>query len=473
MPREFGLETYRNPDTRSPTPLLLFKQVTTTTVGIRLGGIAYWETARTPALLRRDFCAAFGYSPAMRDRRVVIVGGGAAGFFAAIACAEACPKIPITLLEKGSHFLSKVRISGGGRCNVTHACFDPEELSRSYPRGGKALLGPFHRFQPRDTMAWFESRGVRLKVEADRRVFPVSDSSQTIIDCLLERAKSAGVELLVNQGVCHVQHRDKRFILELLSQEGVACDRLMLATGGCRSLSAGALAASLGHTIKAPVPSLFTFEIPAPWLRELAGISIDPVDASVPEARLCERGSVLLTHAGLSGPVILRLSAWGAQSLHARNYTFPLRLNWLPEMTSEQLISTFQSRRSAQPSRLVINTPVAPLAARLWERLVTLSSIPRDTRWATFSRASQHRLIAQLTSTELQVTGKSLNRDEFVTCGGVHLNEVNFKTLESRICPGLFFGGELLDIDGLTGGFNFQAAWTTGWIAGQSMANFE
>jgi predicted Rossmann fold flavoprotein len=230
------------------------------------------------------------------------------------------------------------------------------------------------------------------------------------------------------------------------------------------------LAVSLGHSLEAPVPSLFTFHIAMPWLRELAGISVEMVEASVAETRLRERGALLITHWGLSGPAILRLSAWGARALHEKNYRFALRVNWLPHLSDEKLVKEFQARRNSQPARLVVNSPVAPLPARLWEQLVLASGAVRDARWAALSRSAQHKLIQQLLRTEFQVTGKSLNKDEFVTCGGVRLVEVDFKTMESRVCPGLFLAGEVLDIDGITGGFNFQAAWTTGWIAGRALA---
>jgi predicted Rossmann fold flavoprotein len=407
----------------------------------------------------------------MSERRVAVAGGGAAGFFAAIVCAEAAPDATIVLLEKSSQFLSKVRISGGGRCNVTHACFDPRELSARYPRGGSALLGPFNIFQASDTVAWFEARGVKLKIEADGRMFPASNSSQTIIDCLLDAAKAAGVQLIAKRGLDRATRTGAGSLeLTLTNGETLTCDRLMLATGGCRSLAAGQLAMSLGHTLEAPVPSLFTFQIAAPWLRELAGISVESVEASVPGLRLRERGPVLITHQGLSGPVILRLSAWGARALHRVEYRFPLRIHWLPDLDEGAAAREFDTRRSAQPARLVVNMPIGSLPARLWERLVVATGILRETRWAELSRSGQHRLIQQLNGTEVEVVGKSLNKEEFVTCGGVRLNEVNFRTMESKVCPGLFFGGELLDIDGLTGGFNFQAAWTTGWIAGQSMS---
>jgi predicted flavoprotein YhiN len=451
----------------------------------------------------------------MSSRRVIVVGGGAAGFFAAITCAEAAPDAEVTVLERGPQFLSKVRISGGGRCNVTHACFDARELTTRFPRGERALLAPFKIFPASDTVAWFESRGVKLKTERDGRMFPVSDASQTIIDCLLHAAKAAKVKLWLNRGVERAikgaaggfeltlsksgTHRNSPLPAYGERDSGIpeeqraanirpgplpfgkgegdesggvqlTCDGLLFATGGCRAAAAGQLAVSLGHTLEPPVPSLFTFHVETPWLRELAGISVEPVEASVPGARLRERGALLVTHWGLSGPVILRLSAWGARVLHGLNYRFPLHLNWLPRLAVEAISAELHLRRQTQPARFIVNTPISPLPARLWEQLVLAVGIARDTRWAALSRAAQHGLIQQLIRTEFQVTGKSLNKDEFVTCGGVRLSEVNFKTMESRICPGLYFAGELLDIDGITGGFNFQAAWTTGWIAGKAMA---
>jgi predicted Rossmann fold flavoprotein len=407
----------------------------------------------------------------MNSGRIVIVGGGAAGFFAAIACAEAGCASEIVILEKSSQFLSKVKISGGGRCNVTHACFNERELTTSFPRGERALIAPFKQFNAADTARWFTERGVMLKTEDDGRMFPVSDSSQTIIDCLLGLARSRGVKLMANCGVESVKRNDDGgFELTLSNGETLACDKLLIATGGCRTPALGQLAVSLGHTLETPVPSLFTFHIATPWLRALAGISVESVEASVAETKLRERGAMLITHWGLSGPTILRLSAWGARALHEMNYNFTLHLNWLPNSTNETLAKIIQHRRESQPAKLVVNSPIAPLPARLWEQLVLASGVARETRWSVLSKAAQHKLIQQLLRTEFQVTGKSLNKDEFVTCGGVRLGEVNFKTMESRVCPGLFFAGEVLDIDGITGGFNFQAAWTTGWIAGRVMA---
>jgi predicted flavoprotein YhiN len=424
----------------------------------------------------------------MSSRRIVIVGGGAAGFFAALACADTQSGAEILILEKTSQFLSKVKISGGGRCNVTHACFDGREFAARFPRGERALIAPFKRFQARDTVAWFAARGVKLKTEDDGRMFPVTDSSQTIMDCLLSAAHQAGVKLKTNCGVeSATKTPDGRFGMILSNREkgrdaalrrpdsparcpDLVCDKLLLATGGCRTPALGQLAVSLGHTLEPPVPSLFTFHVTTPWLRELAGISVASVEASVPGAGLGERGALLVTHWGLSGPVILRLSAWGARKLHGTNYSFSLHVNWLPHLDAEKIAAELEARRHSQPARQIVNAPIPPLPARLWEQLVLASGVTRATRWSALSRSAQHRLVQQLRRTEFSVSGKSLNKDEFVTCGGVRLSEVNFKTMESRICPGLFFAGELLDLDGITGGFNFQAAWTTGWIAGRAMA---
>jgi predicted Rossmann fold flavoprotein len=407
----------------------------------------------------------------VNGRRIIIVGGGAAGFFAALSCAESGYDGEILILEKTSQFLSKVKISGGGRCNVTHALFNDREFTTRYPRGERALIAPFKQFQASDTVAWVEKNGVKLKTEADGRMFPTSNTSQTIIDCLLGAVRRKGIKLQTNQSVDQVTKKPEgSFELKLSTGENLDCDKLLLATGGCRTPALGSLATSLGHTLEPPVPSLFTFHIATPWLPELAGVSLDSVEVSIPDTKLRERGALLVTHWGLSGPAILRLSAWGARELHDKNYRFPLHVNWLPHLSTEQIGRELQKRRDLQPAKLIVNFPIAPITARLWEALVVAAGVPRETRWSNLSRATQHQLAQQLSRMEFPVTGKSLNKDEFVTCGGVRLNEVNFKTMESKLCPGLHFAGELLDIDGITGGFNFQAAWTTGWIAGKSMA---
>jgi predicted Rossmann fold flavoprotein len=401
--------------------------------------------------------------------KIVVVGGGAAGFFGAIAAAESAPHARVVILEKGPRTLSKVRISGGGRCNVTHSCFEARELSRRYPRGGRALIGPFSRFGPADTVAWFESRGVRLKTEADGRMFPTTDSSQTIIDCLTTAAEKSGVRILNNTGLTMIQRREGGgFLLDLSNGERIDCDRLLWAGGGCRP--EGHPAVLLGHSLMSPVPSLFTFHIDTPWLSELPGISVASAQVSVPGTHLKECGPLLVTHTGLSGPAVLRLSAWGARELYDLHYEFPLRINWLPETNRDSLIEALQACRETSGGQTILRTRWNPLPARLWESLVLQSGIARDTKWARLSRTEALKLASLLTSTELPVRGKSTNKEEFVTCGGIPLPEVDFKTMGSRIVPGLHFAGEALDIDGITGGFNFQAAWTTGWIAGHAMA---
>lgn len=403
---------------------------------------------------------------------VSIIGGGASGFFAAITCAERLhPSASITVFERGPQFLQKVKISGGGRCNVTHACFDPKALTTRYPRGSRELISAFHRFQAQDTVNWFAGRGVQLKTEPDGRMFPTTDQSETIVQCLMQAAKSAGVELRANSEIQSIQRKAAGgFSIHLSKGETVSADCVLLATGGCRSESGGSLAAGLGHTLAPPVPSLFTFHIKDSRLDGLSGLAVESAQVCVPGSKLRETGPVLITHWGLSGPAILRLSAWGARELHALDYRFTLRINWLGGAPIEAALSRLQRQRELAGSRHVANAAPAQIPSRLWERLVRAAEVPATMKWAQIDRVRLQALARQLTGSDFQVTGKSLNKDEFVTCGGVKLNEVNFKTMESRICPGLYFAGELLDIDGITGGFNFQAAWTTSWIAGNAMA---
>lgn len=402
--------------------------------------------------------------------KLAIVGGGAAGFFAAIAAAEANSSHDVVILEKTSQFLGKVRVSGGGRCNVTHSCFEPRDFTARYPRGERALIAPFHHFGVTETVAWFQQRGVRLKTEIDGRMFPVTDSSGTVIDCLLHEAKMAGVKLRPRSGVKAVTRTASGFELQLDSDERVVCDRLLLATGGTRNTSGAALVHSLGHTLTSPVPSLFSFQASADWMSALAGVSLNDAEVSVEGTKLRERGALLITHRGVSGPVILRLSAWGARELHARDYRFDIRIRFLPDMNAAGIAAEFQAQRDAHPNRLVLNSPIANLPARLWETLARRSGVTDEMRWTNCTRAASQALASALIATPLEIAGQSLNKDEFVTCGGVALKEVNFKTMESRLVPYLYFAGEILDIDGITGGFNFQSAWTTGWIAGNAMA---
>ncbi|MDR0353326.1 MAG: NAD(P)/FAD-dependent oxidoreductase [Opitutaceae bacterium] len=443
----------------------------------------------------------------MPKQRVVIAGGGAAGFFSAITCAEnARGASEVLLLEASSRPLAKVKVSGGGRCNVTHACFEPRELVKHYPRGARELIGAFHRWQPRDTIGWFGARGVELKTEPDGRLFPVTDDSQTIIDCLEYAASEAGVGVRLRCGLAAARAKGAGagenavgvsrnavsaggnaadasgnatdaggnaaggFVLTLSGGETLDCDRLLLATGGGRSASGPAIAAALGHRLEPPVPSLFTFNTGDPRLHGLAGLSVPAATVCVRGTKLRATGPVLVTHWGLSGPAILRLSAWGARELHARDYRFALRLNWLGASSREQAREALASARAANPRRQVANGNPFALPQRLWERLVAASGIAPGAVWTATSNNALAALAGQLTEGDYAVAGKGANRDEFVTCGGVRLAEVDFKTMQSRVCPGLYFAGELLDIDGVTGGFNFQAAWTTGRLAGLALA---
>lgn len=412
----------------------------------------------------------------MNAPRVAVVGGGAAGFFAAITCAEANPAARVTLYETTAHPLAKVRISGGGRCNVTHACFDPRELVKKYPRGGRELRGALHRWSPTETIAWFAERGVELKTESDGRMFPVTDDSATIVECLLKAAEDAGVVVETQLGVRKVEQMTgasssaPALWLTLTDDTELRCESLLIATGGNRSSAGLTIAADLGHAIEPPVPSLFTFHIDDKRLIGLSGIAVSDVTVSVPGTKLKEGGPLLITHWGLSGPAILKLSAWGARELAARNYEFKLWVNFVPTHTRETLLAAFAKMRVERARKQLGSWNPLGLPARFWERILTTVGIDLATQWAGVSKVSLGALVEALLAAEFTVVGKSMNKEEFVTCGGVRLREVDFKTMQSKLCAGLYFAGEVLDIDGVTGGFNFQAAWTTGRLAGLAMA---
>lgn len=408
----------------------------------------------------------------MGDTRAIVVGGGAAGFFTAIACAETLGgRGSVTIYEATAHPLAKVRVSGGGRCNTTHACFEPRELVKRYPRGGRELLGAFHRFQPRDTIAWFAERGVELKTEEDGRMFPVTDDSATIVECLMRAAEQAGVKVVTSMGVRTAEALNDGFWLTLTSGEELRCEKLVIATGGNKASAGLTIAQKLGHTIEPPVPSLFTFHIDDRRLEGLSGVAVENAGVAVGGTKLKESGPLLITHWGMSGPAILKLSAWGARELAGMNYEFPLLVNWANGYTRETLGKELSEVRNRNPKKHVATWSPLAMPQRLWERLVTASGIAAATPWAQVGNAALAKLAADVTASEFRVVGKSLFKEEFVTCGGVRLNEVDFRTMESRVCAGLHFAGEVLDIDGVTGGFNFQAAWTTGWIAGRAAAS--
>jgi predicted Rossmann fold flavoprotein len=407
----------------------------------------------------------------MHETELLVIGGGAAGYFGAVSAAEARPGVRVLLLERGPQPLAKVRISGGGRCNVTHSCFEPRALSNRYPRGARPLLAAFARFQPADTIRWFEGRGVTLKTEADGRMFPTTDQSETIIECLQSAARAGGVDVRLRTGVDALRPRaGGGWEAPLSTGETVHAKQVLVATGGCKPGGPMTWLAALGHEVVPPVPSLFTFHIEEAWVRALAGLAVPQAEVSIPGTPLKESGPVLFTHWGLSGPGILRLSAWGARDLAHADYRFPLRVRWCPALNAEQIQSVLQSTRAAQQGKTVVNTPLFGLPSRLWESLVEGSGITPEVRWNQLPRSGVLALIETLLRTELPVSGKSMNKDEFVTCGGVNLKEVDFRTMQSKLHQGLFFAGEVLDLDGITGGFNFQAAWTTGWIAGRAIA---
>lgn len=394
---------------------------------------------------------------------IIVAGGGAAGFFAAIEAASHSAQVII--LEKGSEVLSKVRISGGGRCNVTNIVSDPLTLASYYPRGGRELVGAFTRFGTSETRQWFTDRGVELKTESDGRVFPSSDSSQTIIDCLQQEAKRLGVITRLRTGITEILIRDNGFIIQTNTGPYEA-SKVIVATGGGASYD---WIAKTGHTIIPPVPSLFTFKIPDSPLAGLEGVVVDDATVSVPGTRLSETGPLLITHQGLSGPAVLRLSAFGARLFSERKYEVEISLRMVPQESDHKTGEHLKQWREQNLSKKVINAGLPFLPRRLWERLCSLSGITPEQRWADASKVILNRLAGQLFDFRLRIRGRAANREEFVTCGGVSLKEIDMRTMESRLVPKLFFAGEVLDIDGVTGGFNFQAAWTTGWIAGANV----
>ena len=408
--------------------------------------------------------------------KVVVIGGGAAGFFGAIAIKEnASMPVGVTVLEAARTPLAKVRISGGGRCNVTHHCFDPAQLVQYYPRGGKALRGAFTRFQPQNTVAWFNSRGVKLKTEVDGRMFPVTDDSGTIINCLMKAAEKSGVRLQTGVVVKNITKRERQqgegFQVELKNGEMLQCDRVLIATGsnplGYR------WAKNLGHKIETPVPSLFTFNIKDIRFQNLAGISVDNVRIRLlgtGKEKLTQTGALLITHWGVSGPAVLKLSAWGARVLYDNSYRLPLEINWLPQYNQETLKQVLEKVKIDNQRKQIYGYCPLKLPKRLWQSLVNFVGISQQKTWIELSKKELNKLVQELIQGQYKITGKGIFKEEFVTCGGVKLKEINFKTMESKLCPGVYFAGEILDIDGVTGGFNFQSAWTTGYLAGNAIS---
>ena len=402
----------------------------------------------------------------MIQKDVIIIGGGAAGFFAAINIAEKNPDLKVAILERGKEGLTKVKVSGGGRCNVTHAEFIPSELIQNYPRGQKELRGPFHQFMTGDTIEWFEKRGVSLKIEEDGRMFPVSNSSQTIIDCFLSEAEQHGVEVLYNHSVKAIENQGGIFQIET-SQGQFLSKKVLIATGSNPKI--WQLLENLGHTVAAPVPSLFTFNIEDERLKNIPGVVAQDVEVNVLNSNLCSEGPLLITHWGLSAPSILKLSAFGALEFAKRDYKFQIEINFIKQSFEDSFI-TLKVIKQDLAKKTVFKSTQFDLPKRLWHKLVLASSIKEETRWADLNKEQLESLSGQLTQAIFNVNGKSTFKEEFVTAGGVNLKEVNFKTFESKYIKNLYFAGEVLNIDAVTGGFNFQNAWTGAYIAAQNIS---
>ncbi|WP_020529527.1 NAD(P)/FAD-dependent oxidoreductase [Flexithrix dorotheae] len=404
--------------------------------------------------------------------KVLVIGGGAAGFFAAINCATKYPNYQVDLFEKSSKLLSKVKVSGGGRCNLTHSCFEISRLVKNYPRGAKQLKKAFNSFMTSDTIEWFESRGVKTKTEPDGRMFPVTDNSQTIINCLVGQARQHNVNILTNCAVSQIvpDSREKKgFKVSTHEKNDIFYDKIIIATGGSPKLSGFNWLKDLGHEIVEPVPSLFTFNMPKNPITKLMGLSVNKSRVKIMGTKLNQEGPLLITHWGMSGPAVLKLSAWGARLLQEKQYQFSVQVSWVPEYNDEQLQDVLTDLKSQSPKKQMGNTNLLKLPARLWEFLLEKAQIPTQKICGELSKKDINRLINLLTNDVYEVNGKTTFKEEFVTCGGVSLGDVDFNTMESRKCPGIFFAGEVLNIDGVTGGFNFQAAWTTGYIAGTSI----
>ena len=406
----------------------------------------------------------------MSKKQIIVIGGGAAGFFGAISAAENNPEAKVILLEKNRTVLNKVRISGGGRCNVTHACFENKQLSKFYPRGGAFLRPLFNMFNVQNTVQWFENQGVELKKEADGRMFPITDNSETIAQCLEDRVKKIGVTVRTSFGVSKINIENNKITgLELQSGEILPANSVLVTTGGNPNITGYQWIANTGHSIVPPVPSLFTFNVPSSHFHDLAGVSVQKASVKVAGKKLIQDGALLITHWGFSAPAVLKLSAWGARELADLFYDFTAIINWIPDVSENKIKQTFEEIKATNPKKIIQSNQQFELPSRLWKRFCELSEIDESLRWVDLTVRHTNKLIENLINSSQKVQGKTTFKEEFVTCGGVDLSEINQETLESKIIKGLFFAGEVLDIDAVTGGYNFQAAWTTGFVAGKNM----
>ena len=398
--------------------------------------------------------------------KVAIVGGGAAGFFAAFSVKEHHPESQVTIFEKSDKLLSKVKISGGGRCNVTHACFQVSQLSKFYPRGAKQLKKAFSIFQPKDTVAWFRARGIDLKIESDGRMFPVSDDSQTIIDCFLHEAQIKKIQI-VKQSRVNELHPEKSGFTLVFNESKEHFDKVIIASGGSPKARGFEWLKNIGHAIINPIPSLFTFNMPEEPVKHLMGLVVENATARIQGTKLQYTGPILITHWGMSGPAILKLSAWGARLLYDHNYKFNVQMNWLSVKSENEVHDMINAEMDRIRKKKIANANPFGLPNRMWLFLLEKVQINSDSPWMELSKKNRNKLVNVLLNDVYAVSGKTTFKEEFVTCGGLSLSDIDMKTMQSIVCKDLYFAGEVLDIDGITGGFNFQAAWTTGYIAGK------
>ncbi|MEP6712922.1 MAG: NAD(P)/FAD-dependent oxidoreductase [Ferruginibacter sp.] len=408
----------------------------------------------------------------MQQKKLIVIGGGAAGFFCAVTAARVHPHLQVVLVEKTSKLLSKVKVSGGGRCNVTHACYSIAEMIKKYPRGDVFLKKAFHHFFTTHTIAWFKERGVNLKTEADGRMFPETNNSQTIVDCLLKESAKYKVKILMNTAVEELSINHNRFKIQLNNNRIIDADYVCIACGGYPKSIQYEWLTKIGHTIQAPVPSLFTFNIPQNSITALMGITVPDATVKIAGTKLQQSGPLLITHWGMSGPAVLKLSAWAARDLADRKYAFTSIVNWLPAFNENTLKEKIQQTRFHIAAQKIYNRNPFALPARLWEYFLQQCSIHEEMRWADLPAREQNKLVKILCSQEFEIKGKTTFKEEFVTAGGINLNEIDVNTMQSKLIPDLFFAGEIINVDGVTGGFNFQNAWTTGWIAANGLGKF-
>lgn len=407
-------------------------------------------------------------NPLHKSYDLIVIGGGAAGFFGAINAAEKNKDLKILILEKTTKLLSKVKVSGGGRCNVTHECFSPAALSQHYPRGQRQLKNLFHQFHAEDTVAWFESRGVKTKTEEDGRMFPTTDDSQTIIDCFLNEAKKFGIEIKISHEVKHVEKKQDVFVIEC-EQNKFQARNVLIAVGGYNKLESYQWLKNLNHEISNPIPSLFTFNDSKKEFTDLMGVSVPDGEVKIAGSKLSQRGAVLITHWGLSGPAVIKLSAWAAEYLYQLNYTFTALVNWTA-ISETEIRNTFLELRDGGSKKQITSNALFNTPKRLWEYLCTKAEIEDKKIWAELSNKSLNRLIELVYACPFQIKGKTTFKEEFVTCGGISFADIDLTSMESKKIKGLYFAGEILNMDGETGGFNFQGAWTTAYVAAQAIA---